>query len=102
MSFIELSLKYIIIKYSSEERKSFDIEFEKSKLNWNNNYFIQAINVLFKDSLSNKNSFSKIEIEEYIKRLKNEMGLVNDRLNIITRELERYDSYVSRKGSNYK
>ena len=91
LSFIELMLNYIILSYSDSERENFNINLENPKYYWISSYPVQAINILFKDSLSNKNSFSKTEIIEYIKKIKNEMFLVNEYLNNIIKELDKYN-----------
>lgn len=91
LSFIELMLNYIVVNYSDSKRENFNINLENPKYNWINSCIVQAINILFKDSLSNKNSFSKTEIKEYIKKIKNEMFLVNGYLDNIIKELDKYN-----------
>ena len=89
--FIKKILEYIIIEYSDNERRSFNITLKDPKYFYLNDYIIQALNTLLKDSPSLNNSFSKIEIEEYIKKLYEESEKVDTRISAIIYGIERFE-----------
>ena len=89
--FIKKMLEYIIIEYSDNERRSFNIALKDPKYLYLNDYIIQALNALLKDSPSLNNSFSKIEIEEYIKKLYEESEKVDTRISAIIYGIERFE-----------
>ena len=90
LSFIYDMLYYVVSKFSVDKRKNLKIILDESKYNWINSSFIEAMNILFRDSLSANNSFSREEILDYIKKLEAEMTLVNGYLNNVVQELEKY------------
>lgn len=89
--FIKKILEYIIIEYSDNERRNFNITLKDPKYSYLNNYIIRSLNTLLKDSPSLNNSFSKIEIEEYIKKLYEESEKVDARISAIIHGIERFE-----------
>jgi hypothetical protein len=89
--FIKKILEYIIIEYSDNERRNFNIVLKDPKYIYLNDYIIQALNTLLKDSPSLNNSFSKIEIEEYLKKLYEESEKVDARINAIIHGIQRFE-----------
>ena len=84
--FIIKILRHILSIYSNESRRSFSIDKE-----WDNCFIIEALNSLLKDVPSfSSNSFSKVEIEGYIKELTQELELVDVRIKYIINEMDRY------------
>ena len=89
--FIKKILEYIIIEYSDDERRNFNIELKDPKYFYSNYYVIRSLNTLLKDSPSLDNSFSKIEIEEYIKKLYEESEKVDTRICAIMHGIQRFE-----------
>lgn len=89
--FIKKILEYIVIEYSDDERRNFNIVLKDPKHSYSNYYIIRSLNTLLKDSFSLDNSFSKIEIEEYIKKLYEESEKVNARISAIIHGIQLFE-----------
>lgn len=87
--FINKILKYILEDNYSSKRKTFILEPIKQE-DYNNYSLIEALNILLHDTPSHQESFSLEEINVYSKKISNEIGIAERRIDRIWSQLRKY------------